>query len=122
VLVGFADKVAYGASLGEALNKVFNGDAGAGTTDPGKTTPPPSANPTVKQALAEAQQAYAAAQAALKKGDLAGYQANVDKMMAAVNRANAGTVATPTPKPSGTPSSPPPSTPPPSTPPSSPTG
>jgi uncharacterized membrane protein (UPF0182 family) len=122
VLVGFADKVAYGASLGEALNKVFNGDAGAGTTDPGKTTPPPSANPTVKQALAEAQQAYAAAQAALKKGDLAGYQANVDKMMAAVNRANAGTVATPTPKPSGTPSSPPPSSPPASTPPSSPTG
>jgi uncharacterized protein len=124
VLVGFADKVAYGASLTEALNKVFNGNAGAGTNDPGRNTPPPSANPTVKQALAEAQQAYAAAQAALAKADLAGYQANVAKMKAAIDRAAAATAATPTPtpKPTGTPSSPPPSTPPPSTPPSSPTG
>jgi uncharacterized membrane protein (UPF0182 family) len=125
VLVGFGDQVAWGASLTEALNKVFNGNSGAGTQDPGKNTPPPPANQTVKQALAEAGQAYTAAQAALKKGDLAGYQANVDKMKAAIDRANAGA---PTPTPTGTPSSPPPSSPPPSnsnppsTPPSSPTG
>ncbi|HEY0687816.1 MAG TPA: UPF0182 family protein [Kribbella sp.] len=121
VLVGFGDKVAYGANLTEALNKVFKGDSGAGTQDPGKTPTPPS-NPTVKQALAEAQQAYTAAQAALAKADLAGYQANVDKMKAALDRAAAATVATPTPtaKPTATPSSPPPSSPPPSTPPSTP--
>jgi uncharacterized membrane protein (UPF0182 family) len=118
VLVGFADKVAYGASLTEALNKVFNGNSGAGTTDPGKTTPPPPANQTVKAALAEANQAYTAAQAALKRQDLAGYQANVIKMKAAIDRAAAATAATP--KPTATPSSPPPSSPPPSTPPSTP--
>jgi uncharacterized membrane protein (UPF0182 family) len=124
VLVGFGDQVAFGSSLTEALNKVFNGDSGVDTNDPGRINPPPTANPTVKQALAEAQQAYAAAQAALAKADLAGYQANVNKMKAALDRAAAATAATPTPtpKPTGTPSSPPPSTPPASTPPSSPTG
>jgi uncharacterized membrane protein (UPF0182 family) len=128
VLVSFGDQVAYGATLQEALTKVFNTQVNTGEKDPNDNTKPPPANQTIKQALAEAQTAYTNAQAALKRGDLAGYQSQVNKMKAAIDRAvAAGAVVTPTnsptptPTPSGTPSS---STTPttPSSPPSSPTG
>jgi uncharacterized membrane protein (UPF0182 family) len=128
VLAGFGDRVAFGASLQEALTKVFNTSVSTGEVDPNGPKPNnPPANQTIKQALTEAQTAYDAAQAALKKGDLAGYQAQVNKMKAAIDRAvQAGAVVTPptpapTPTPSGSPSSPPPSSPP-TSPPSSPTG
>ncbi|HEY3559740.1 MAG TPA: UPF0182 family protein, partial [Kribbella sp.] len=126
VLVSFGDGVAYGSTLQEALTKVFKTSVDTGENPPGTTTPPPNQqSPTVKQALADAQAAYAAAQDALKKGDLAGYQQNVDKMKAALDRAvAAGATVTPTPKPSGSPSTPaaPPASTTPSSPPSSPTG
>jgi uncharacterized membrane protein (UPF0182 family) len=128
VLAGFGDRVAFGASLQEALTKVFNTSVSTGEVDPNAPKPNnPPANQTIKQALTEAQTAYDAAQAALKKGDLAGYQAQVNKMKAAIDRAvQAGAVVTPptptpTPTPSGSPSSPPPSSPP-TSPPNSPTG
>ena len=129
VLVGFGDRVAFGSTLQEALGKVFNASVDTGEDPGGGTKPPPTqppANQTIKQALTEAQTAYDAAQAALKAGNLAEYQNQVNKMNAAVERAATASNATPTPTPtpsgtpSGNPSSPP--TTPPSTPPSSPTG
>jgi uncharacterized membrane protein (UPF0182 family) len=134
VLVSFGDRVAYGATLQEALTKVFNTEVNTGEPDQNNNTNNPPANQTIKQALAEAQTAYNAAQAALKQGDLAGYQSQVNKMKAAIDRAvAAGAVVTPpTPTPTGTPTGTPsgtpttPSTPPtsgpPSSPPTSPTG
>ncbi|GAA2826136.1 UPF0182 family protein [Kribbella solani] len=121
VLVSFGDRVAYGSSLQEALTKVFNTSVDTGEQPPGTKTPPAQqANQTVKQALAEAEAAYTAAQTALKNGNLAEYQAQVDKMKQAIDRAAAaGAAVTPTPtpaKPSAT------TTPNPSSPPSSPTG
>ncbi|TDU91698.1 hypothetical protein EV138_5309 [Kribbella voronezhensis] len=121
VLVSFGDRVAFGATLQEALTKVFNTEVNTGEPDPNGTKPDnPPANPTVKQALAEAQAAWDNAQAALKRGDLAGYQSQVNKMKAAIDRANAA--VTPTPTPTGTPSGTPttPATPP-TSPPTSPT-
>jgi uncharacterized protein len=118
VLVGFGDRVAYGTTLKEALEKVFNTNVETGEKPPGTdpTTPPSTTNQTVKQALAEAQTAYAAAQAALTKGNLAEYQTQVTKMKAAIDRAVAAGSATPTPTPTTTPS------PTPISPPTSPTG
>ncbi|NEA32336.1 UPF0182 family protein [Streptomyces sp. SID13031] len=118
VLVGFGDRVAFGTTLKEALAKVFNTSVETGEKPPGgePTTPPTTTNQTVTQALAEAQTAYTAAQAALKSGNLAEYQVQVDRMKAAIDRAvSAGAVPT---TPSGTPSAP--TTP--TSPPTSPTG
>lgn len=122
VLVSFGDRVAFGATLKEALDKVFNTSVDTGEDLPGDKPPPntPQPNQTIKQALAEAQTAYTNAQAALKRGDLAGYQSQVNKMKAAIDRAIAAGAVVPTPTPTGTPTSPPPTTP--TSPPSSPTG
>ncbi|HEY3557507.1 MAG TPA: UPF0182 family protein, partial [Kribbella sp.] len=126
VLVSFGDNVAYGATLQEALGKVFNTNVDTGENPPGTKTPPAQTNQTVKQALADAEAAYKRAQAALMKGDLAGYQSNVNQMKAALDRASAGASATPTPTPTSTPSPTPSGSPSdsttPSSPPSSPTG
>ncbi|MER6024489.1 UPF0182 family protein [Streptomyces sp. NPDC001851] len=69
VLVTYEGRTAFENTLGEALDKVF-GTQGATTTPPdtGTTTPPTSANPTVQQALADAQKAYDAGQKALRDG------------------------------------------------------
>ncbi|MFI5731835.1 UPF0182 family protein [Kribbella sp. NPDC051587] len=112
VLVSFGDRVAFGSTLQEALTKVFNTSVDTGE-DPGGNNPPPSQQPTnqtIKQALAEAQSAYTAAQAALRNGDLATYQKEVERMKAAIDRAaSAGTAptTTPSPTPSTTPTNPP---------------
>ncbi|WP_020391177.1 UPF0182 family protein [Kribbella catacumbae] len=113
VLVGFGDRVAYGTTLQDALGKVFNTSVET-EEEPGKPTPTPS-NQTIKQALAEAQAAYTAATAALRAGNLAEYQVQVNKMKAAIDRAATAGATTPTPTPNPTPT-------PPATPPSSPTG
>jgi uncharacterized membrane protein (UPF0182 family) len=122
VLVGFGDRVAYGTTLKEALDKVFNANVDTGEKPPGGTPTTPPANQTVKQALAEAQIAWTAAQTALKAGNLGEYQKQLDLVKVALDRAvaagNATPTTTPTTKPSTTPSSPTS----PSSPPSSPTG
>jgi uncharacterized protein len=126
VLVSFGDGVAYGGTLQEALTKVFKTNVDTGELPPGTKTPPTQQpNQTVKQAIADAQAAWTRAQDALKNGDLAGYQTNLNQMKAALDRAAAASAGTPTPTPSatpsGTPSSPPASTPP-TSPPTSPSG
>lgn len=77
VLVTYGGNTAFEDTLDEALNKVFGAD-GSTTPPPdddgGTTKPPPaSGNPTVQQALDDAQKAFDAGQEALKKGDWEAY-------------------------------------------------
>ena len=75
VFVSFNGKMAFQDTLDEALDTVF----GKGSSPPagsGGTARPPSSgsgDPTVQQALNQAQQAYEAGQEALKKGDWKSY-------------------------------------------------
>ncbi|MFC8518149.1 UPF0182 family protein [Streptomyces sp. NPDC057257] len=74
VLVSYGDKTAFEDTLDQALNKVFGAESS--TTPPpdeGTTTPPTSGNPTVQEALNDAQKAFDKGQAALKKGDWQAY-------------------------------------------------
>ncbi|MEU1037448.1 UPF0182 family protein [Streptomyces sp. NPDC005551] len=75
VLVTYGGATAFEDTLGEALNKVF-GSEGATQEPPGEgegTKPPTSQDPTVQQALDDAQKAFDDGQAALKKGDWEAY-------------------------------------------------
>jgi uncharacterized membrane protein (UPF0182 family) len=77
VLVTYGGNTAFEDTLDQALNKVFGAEGG--TTSPpeddggGTTKPPTSGNPTVQQALDDAQKAFEAGQEALKKGDWEAY-------------------------------------------------
>ncbi|WP_202510089.1 UPF0182 family protein [Streptomyces sp. SID5643] len=76
VLVTYGGQTAFENTLDEALNKVFGADGPvAEPPDEGDaTTPPPtSENPTVQQALEDAQKAFDAGQEALKKNDWEAY-------------------------------------------------
>ncbi|MET7477741.1 UPF0182 family protein [Streptomyces sp. NPDC005648] len=128
VLVSYGDKTAFEDTLDQALNKVFGAESS--TTPPpdtGTTTPPPtSGNPTVQQALDDAQKAFDAGQAALKKGDWKAYGEAQKDLEAALKRAEeaqskagktsggSGNKGTATPSPSTSPSSSPSSSPSPS--------
>ncbi|MET9173157.1 UPF0182 family protein [Streptomyces misionensis] len=71
VLVTYAGKPpAFENTLGEALDKIFGkqGDTTA-PPDTGAAAPPASGDPTVRQALADAQKAFDAGQKALKQPD-----------------------------------------------------
>jgi uncharacterized membrane protein (UPF0182 family) len=77
VFVNFGGKMAFEDTLGKALDVVFgNGtspppsDTGGSTTKPPPTT---TVNPTLQQALADAQKAYDDGQAALKASDWVKY-------------------------------------------------
>ncbi len=110
VLVGFGDNVAWGQTLQEALDKVFKGESGAKTDEDGnKQNNNPPTNQTVQQALTEAQDAFTRADAALRSGNLATYQAELAKARAAIDRAVRASSQTPT-------STPPPTQSPPTTP------
>ncbi len=82
VVVRFGEHVGIGDTLQAALNEVFQGDAGADTGEkpseekPAQTTPPPAAEAKeqAKILLRESMDLFAAADEALKAGDLAGYQ------------------------------------------------
>ncbi|MFF4057203.1 UPF0182 family protein [Streptomyces sp. NPDC001668] len=128
VLVTYGGNTAFEDTLDEALNKVFGADGSPPPPpddDGGTTKPPPaSGNPTVQQALDDAQKAFDAGQEALKKGDWEAYgraQADLEDALKRAEDAQAaadkggGTSAkpssSPTPrsstgaKPSGSPSS-----------------
>lgn len=91
VTVRFGEHVGIGTTLQEALDAVFKGDAGASTGEtpvggtppttpitPTTPTTPTTADPAAAAAALErAQQAFTDADAALRAGDLAGYQAKV---------------------------------------------
>ncbi|MGJ5790809.1 UPF0182 family protein [Streptomyces griseorubiginosus] len=117
VLVTYGGNTAFEDTLDQALNKVFGADAS--TTPPpeddGGTKPPPTAgNPTVQQALNDAQKAFDAGQEALKKGDWEAYGRAQDDLQDALKRAedaqaaankSGGSSAKPSssPKPTGSP-------------------
>ncbi|MFF8970439.1 UPF0182 family protein [Streptomyces sp. NPDC014995] len=91
VLVTYGGNTAFEDTLEEALDKVF-GTAGTAPTPPpddgDTTTPPPtSTNPTVEEALKDAQEAFAAGQEALKKPDWDAYAKAQKELEAALQRA-----------------------------------
>ncbi|MEV7201431.1 UPF0182 family membrane protein [Streptomyces griseoluteus] len=67
VLVTYEGRTAFEDTLDQALDKVF-GVKGSKPPESGTTEPPTSTNPTVRQALQDAQKAYDAGQEALKSG------------------------------------------------------
>jgi uncharacterized membrane protein (UPF0182 family) len=71
--------------------------SGSGTTTVPTTTPPPTGS-SVTSLLAKAQAAFAAANAALKTGDLSGYQKDIQQANSYVNQAQAAASGT-SPKP-----------------------
>ncbi|HSK34225.1 MAG TPA: UPF0182 family protein, partial [Propionicimonas sp.] len=96
VAARFGESVGIGATLQEALDQVFSGDAGAETgedptepTEPTQPTDPPS-EPTAADrqaavvAMQRADAAFTAADEALRKGDLAAYQTQIAAAKAAV--------------------------------------
>jgi uncharacterized membrane protein (UPF0182 family) len=111
VLVAFGDKIAFEDTLDKALDVLFGGDSGATAGDTNTTpsdqtgTTPPSTgnggtgtttaqnNAALQKALAEANQALADRQAALKAGDWAAYgaadKALQDAIAAAIAAENA---------------------------------
>ncbi|MEU6351680.1 UPF0182 family protein [Streptomyces sp. NPDC047072] len=119
VLVTYGGNTAFEDTLDEALNKVFGTtdtsteppeDDGGTTTNP----PPTSSNPTVQQALDDAQKAFDAGQAALKKGDWEAYgraqkdledalQRAEDAQSAADKKTSGTAKPSSSPSPSGTP-------------------
>jgi len=103
VVVRFGSHVGIGSTLQEALDGVFAGNAGAetgelpsGSTSPspspnpsGSATPTPTNSPTTTNPaaviqLTKAQDAFEAADAALRKGDLGTYQAKVNEAQTAL--------------------------------------
>jgi uncharacterized membrane protein (UPF0182 family) len=78
VLVTYGGNTAFEDTLDAALNKVFETEGSATEPpaddgDEGTDEPPPSGDPTVQQALEEAQKAFDEGQQALKDGDWEAY-------------------------------------------------
>ncbi|MBA8795612.1 hypothetical protein FHX74_003248 [Friedmanniella endophytica] len=92
VMARFGQSVGIGQTLQAALDQVFAGDSGANTGEGGSTGSSnggstgnsggggSTGNATVDKELAAAQASYAAAEKALRDGDLAGYQQNIKEM------------------------------------------
>ncbi|MFI1365512.1 UPF0182 family membrane protein [Streptomyces griseochromogenes] len=87
VLVTYGGKTAFEDTLGAALDKVFGVKGSTTPPDTGTTNPPGSGNPTVRQALEDAQKAFDAGQEALKKPDWSAYAKAQDDLEAALKRA-----------------------------------
>lgn len=101
VVVRFGEHVGIGATLQEALDKVFQGDAGGSTGEVAEgevvpTTPDQPGIPaptgqvdeaTTVGALERAQAAFTEADAALRNGDLATYQTKTNEAKAALEEA-----------------------------------
>ena len=88
VLVTYGGNTAFEDTLDAALNKVFATD-GATTTPPdsGTGNPPAASNPTVRQALSDAQKAFDAGQQALKDNDWTAYGKAQKDLQDALKRA-----------------------------------
>ncbi|MCK8434596.1 UPF0182 family protein [Streptomyces sp. D2-8] len=119
VLVTYGGQTAFENTLDEALNKIFGADGPVTQPPPdeGDTTPPPTSdNPTVQQALEDAQKAFDAGQEALKKNDWEAYGKAQKDLEDALQRAedaqaeasraggSGGGESKPSAKPSGSPS------------------
>jgi uncharacterized membrane protein (UPF0182 family) len=109
-IVVYGDKAIMRNSLKEALDVIFGAapptleqvpTGAAPAPAPGAPTPAPgpAAAPNVKALLDRAAQAFADAQAALTRGDLAAYQTKVNEGAALVQQAQQAAAATPTTRP-----------------------
>ncbi|MFI6346588.1 UPF0182 family protein [Streptomyces sp. NPDC050560] len=90
VLVAYGNASAFEDTLGEALQKVFptSGDTQEPPDgDQDQPPPPSSSNPTVAQALDDAQKAFEDGQKALKKGDFGAYGDAQERLEKALQRA-----------------------------------
>ncbi len=104
VVVRFGAHVGIGNTLQQALDEVFEGSAGAntgeqptaspsptpgstGSPSPQPTGSPQTAGPAAMAKLDQAQKAFVAADTALRKGDLATYQAKVNEAKSALAEA-----------------------------------
>src|SRR4051812_27475225 len=88
VLVTYGGNTAFEDTLDEALNKVFGAESSTTPpSDTGTTPPPTSSNPTVQQALNDAQKAFDAGQEALKKPDWRAYAKAQKDLEEALKRA-----------------------------------
>jgi hypothetical protein len=92
VIVVYGDRSEMGDSLQEVLTRIFGAapptleERKGGTTTP---TAPANVAPDVKALLDQAQAAYDAAQAALKAGDLAEFQRQLNVMAERLGKARA---------------------------------
>ncbi len=86
VLVSFGDQIGYDDTLQGALDQVFGGNSGTTgtTTTTTPTGPVGSKSAALAAALQSAKQAMADGQAALAKGDFAGYGAAQDRLKSAI--------------------------------------
>jgi uncharacterized membrane protein (UPF0182 family) len=111
VAVLYNDKVGFQPTLKASLDEVFGDSGGSSTTKPppaGTTKPPPTTgpgNPTLTQALTDAQKAYDDGQKALQKGDWQAYGEAQKRLAAALKQAQAAekSAETPAGKPTGKP-------------------
>jgi len=88
VIASFGDNVGFGQTLDQALRVALGLEPGTTGEDGSTTTPPASGEPkTAAQLLAQASDAYNKAQDALKKGDLAEYQKQINEMGKAIDAA-----------------------------------
>jgi len=103
-IVVFGNRAVIGNTLAEALTKLFGNapatqeEAPGGTPPtavPGQPAPPGGNAATVQRLLGEAQTAYDAAQAALKAGDLAEYQKQINTVGDRVRQAQQASGAPP---------------------------
>jgi uncharacterized membrane protein (UPF0182 family) len=97
VFVFFDGQVGYGPTLPNALGQVF---AGLPSTGPALPSGSGQVSAAVRRYLAQAEQDYAAAQAALKSGDFAAYGQDIANMKAALDNAQRAAGATPAAAPS----------------------
>lgn len=89
VLVSYGGKTAFENTLDVALNKVLGVEGSTTEPPPADTTEPPptSTNPTVQEALNDAQKAFDEGQEALKKGDWEAYGTAQKDLEEALQRA-----------------------------------
>jgi uncharacterized membrane protein (UPF0182 family) len=92
VVVRFGQSVGIGDTLQQALDQVFQGSSGGNTQEGSADGNTPTGtgkadNPAATKALAEAESAFAAADKALRSGDLAAYQKKIEEAQAATQQA-----------------------------------
>jgi uncharacterized protein len=87
VAVYYNNAVGYATNLTDAINQVVSGQAPIPPTGGTSPPPPPAGNANVQELLRQADQAYKAAQQALKDGDLAAYQEQINRMGQLIQRA-----------------------------------
>jgi uncharacterized protein len=102
VLVEFNGAISYKPTLSEALDQVFKTTTSTPPSSGGTGPVTGNLSTAVKSAIAQASQAYADGQAALKAGDFSAYGQAQSRLQATLGRLTALTRATPTPTPTPT--------------------